>query len=108
MSLVYVHHGEYGAVQAELDTLIKERPIAAGSAQKAPVDVDDIALLHVRMADNTLGLVEISRMGTGATNDLMIEIFGDKGAIRFNGADPNWLEAYDLRDEQRDGISGFR
>jgi predicted dehydrogenase len=66
--------------------------------------------MHIRMADGTLGLVEISRMGTGSTNDLQIEIFGDKGAIRFNAADPSWLEVYDARDAHQPlgGMRGFR
>ena len=64
----------------------------------------------MRMADDTLGLVEISRMGTGTTNDLQIEIFGDKGALRFNSADPSWLEVYDTRDagQPLGGMRGFR
>ena len=74
------------------------------------MDVDDIALLHLRMADDTLGLVEISRMGTGTTNELVLEIFGDQGAIRFNAADPSWLEVYDVRDpgQPLGGMKGFR
>lgn len=110
LDLIYYLLGDFGSVQATLDTLIEERPIAAGSAEKAPVDVDDIALLHTRMVDGTLGLVEISRMGTGATNDLQIEIFGDKGALRFKSADPSWLEVYDVRDAGRPlgGMRGFR
>ncbi len=110
LDLVYYLLGEFGAVQASLETLIKERPIAAGSAETAPVDVDDLALMHIRMAGGALGQVEISRMGTGATNDLQIEIFGDRGALRFNAADPSWLEAYDLRDSEQPvgGMRGFR
>ncbi len=110
LDLIYYLLGEFGAVQASLETLIKERPITAGSAETAPVDVDDLALMQVRMAGGALGLVEISRMGTGATNDLQIEIFGAKGALRFNAADPSWLEAYDLRDTEKPmgGMRGFR
>jgi predicted dehydrogenase len=112
LDLIYYLLGDFGAVQATLDTLIKERPVAAGSTEKAPVDVDDIALMHVRMAapHGPLGLVEISRMGTGATNDLQIEIFGDKGALRFNAADPSWLEVYDTREvgQPLGGMRGFR
>jgi predicted dehydrogenase len=110
LDLLYYLLGEYGAVQATLDTLIKERPIATGSTQTAPVDVDDIALMHVRMANGTLGLVEISRMGTGFTNDGPVEIFGEKGAIRFNLANPAWLEVYDVRDAEAPlgGMRGFR
>ncbi len=110
LDLVYYLLGDFGSVQATLDTLIKERPVAAGATEKGPVDVDDIALMHIRMADGTLGLVEISRMGTGSTNDLHIEVLGDMGALRFNAADPSWLEVYDVRDPEGPlgGKRGFR
>ena len=110
LDVLYYLLGDFGSVQATLDTLIKERPVAAGAAEKAPVDVDDIALMHLRMADNTLGLVEVSRMGTGATNDLQFEIFGENGAIRFCSEDPSWLDVYDVRDagQPLGGMRGFR
>ncbi|MFN8459140.1 MAG: Gfo/Idh/MocA family oxidoreductase [Anaerolineae bacterium] len=110
LDLLYYLLGDFGSVQAVIETLIKERPLAAGSAEKGPVDVDDIALLHVRLKDQTLGLVEASRMGTGVTNDLAIEIFGELGAIRFNVTDPNWLEVYDVRDVEQPmgGMRGFK
>jgi predicted dehydrogenase len=110
LDIFYYLLGDFGSVQATLDTLIKERPVAAGTTEKGPVDVDDIALMHIRMADGTLGLVEASRMGTGTPNDLQFEIFGDKGAIRFNATDPSWLEVYDLRDagQPLGGMRGFR
>jgi predicted dehydrogenase len=110
LDVVYYLLGDFGSVQATIDTLIKERPLAAGSNVKGPVDVDDIALMHLRMADNTLGLVEVSRMGTGTTNDMQIEIFGSKGALRFNFADPSWLEVYDTKDTDQPlgGMRGFR
>ena len=95
LDLIYYLLGDFGSVQATLDTLIQERPLSAGSEETGVVDVDDIALLHMRMADGTLGLVEISRMGTGTPNDLQLEIFGDKGALRFNATNPSWLELYD-------------
>jgi hypothetical protein len=40
-------------------------------------------------------------MGTGATNDLEVGIFGEKGAIRFALQDPNWLYVYDVREVER-------
>ena len=110
LDLIYYLLGEFGSVQATLDTLIDKRPVTSGSTQMADVDVDDIALMHLRTADGTLGLAEISRMGTGATNDLVIEIFGDRGAIRFQAANPAWLEIYDVQDasEPIGGRRGFR
>ncbi|MEM7344188.1 MAG: Gfo/Idh/MocA family oxidoreductase [Chloroflexota bacterium] len=110
LDLVYYTLGEFGSVQAVMDTLIKERPIKAGASEKGLVDVDDIAFMHLRMADGTLGLLEASRMGTGATNDLQLEIFGDKGAIRFNLDEPSWLEVYDAREEgsPMGGMRGYK
>jgi predicted dehydrogenase len=66
--------------------------------------------MHLRLADGALGLVEISRMGTGVTNDMQFEIYGDQGAIRFRSEDPSWLEVYDVRDPDRPlgGMRGFR
>jgi predicted dehydrogenase len=97
-------------VQATLDTLIRERPAATGAAEMAPVDVDDIALLHLRTKDGVLGVVEVSRMGTGLTNDLSFEIFGELGAIRFNAVDPiGWRSTTCATPTGRPaGMRGFR
>jgi predicted dehydrogenase len=110
LDLIYYLLGEFDSVQAVMDTLIKERPVSLGSKEKGPVDVDDIVLMQVRMQGGALGALEISRMGTGATNDLRVEIFGDKGALRFNLEDPSFLEVFDVRDPEKPlgGMSGFR
>ncbi len=102
--------GDFAAVQATFDTVIKERPAAAGSSERIPVEVDDIALLHVRTVDGVIGSVEASRMGTGKTNELVIEIFGERGALRFDAAEPAWLEVYDARDPDKPqgGLRGVR
>jgi predicted dehydrogenase len=110
LDVLYYLLGDYQAVQAHLETLIPQRPAAAGSTEMVPIDVDDLALLHLRMSSGVPGSVEISRMGTGATNDLQFEISGDQGAIRFRSEDPAWLEVYDVRDSESPigGMRGFR
>ncbi len=110
LDLLYSLLGPYAAVQATLDTLIRQRPAAAGSPELQAVDVDDIALLHLRTAGGVLGSVEVSRMGTGLTNDLQFEIFGEQGALRFNAVEPGWLEVYDVREagSPLGGMRGFR
>jgi predicted dehydrogenase len=110
IDLIYYLLGDFVSVQATVETLIKERPIAPGSTEKAPVDVDDIVLMQARMADNTLGSIEISRMGTGVANDMKFEIFGQTGALRFSAEDPSWLEVFDVSDSDQPtgGMSGFR
>ena len=110
IDLIYYLLGDFGSVLATVDTLIKERPVAPGAAEKGQVDVDDIVLMQARMMDGALGTIEISRMGTGAANDMKFEIFGDKGALRFSADDPSWLEVFDVRDADQPlgGLSGFR
>jgi predicted dehydrogenase len=110
LDLLYSLLGPYESVQATLETLIPQRPAATGAAELVPVDVDDIALLHLRTANGVLGLVEVSRMGTGLTNDLQFEIFGEHGALRFSAVDPGWLEVYDVREPEKPigGMRGFR
>ena len=110
LDLLYSLLGPYAAVQATMDTLIRQRPAALGSSELQAVDVDDIALLHLRTVDGVLGTVEVSRMGTGLTNDLQFEIYGEKGALRFNAVDPAWLEVFDVRDAAGPlgGMRGFR
>jgi predicted dehydrogenase len=110
LDLVHLLLGEVSEVSATLETLIPERPIAPGSTVKALVDVDDLDLLQLRMRDDTLGVVEVSRMGTGATNDLQIEIFGELGALRLSSSEPDWLYVYDTRDSDKPlgGMRGFK
>ena len=110
LDLLYCLLGDFESVYGTLDTLIKQRRLAAGASETGPVDVDDIALLQARLPGGALGTVEISRMGTGATNDLCVELFGDKGAIRFDLAEPAWLHVYDAREQEAPsgGQRGFR
>ncbi len=93
---VYFLLGEFDSVAATAETLIEERPITPGAEEKGPVDVDDIVLMQARMANGALGSIEISRMGTGITNEMTLEIFGEQGAIRFYSHDPGWLHVYDV------------
>jgi predicted dehydrogenase len=92
-------------VRAVLDTPHAERPIGKGSPDKECVDVEDEAFLHVRMANGALGTLEISRMATGATNDVWFEVRGQTGALRFTLEEPNWLYVYDAR--AADKVRGF-
>lgn len=110
LDLLYSLLGDFASVQATLETVIRERPVAARSSEMGAVDVDDVALLHARMKNGALGLVEVSRLGTGFTNELVLELFGEKGSLRWSAADPGWLDLYDARDPDSPlgGMRGVR
>ena len=58
-------------------------------------DVDDAMLFLARMKGGAVASFEATRQATGNQNANRIEVNGDKGAIRFNFEDMNYLEFYD-------------
>jgi len=78
--------------------LYPERPNAKGELET--VEADDIMLMIARLQNGAIGAIEASKIATGAEDELSFEIHGDKGALRFHCMNPNYLEAYDLRDPE--------
>ena len=110
LDLVAYLLGDVASVQATMQTIIAQRPVAAGSDRFGPVEVDDFDLVQLRLADGSLGVLEFSRVATGSMNDLRLEIFGSSGALRISLGDPDWLHVYDVRDTDQPlgGARGFK
>ena len=87
--------GDYESVYAHTETFIKERPSAEG---RQKVEVDDFATMQVRLKSGAVGTIETSRFATGSQGDMRFEIYGSKGALRYNMMDGNFLYAYDAGD----------
>jgi predicted dehydrogenase len=87
--------GEFASVQGHLETFISERPLSKGAQDKGPVTVDDVAWFQARMANGAVGTVEASRFATGTLDDLRIWIYAEKGAVKFDLMDPNFLYFFD-------------
>jgi predicted dehydrogenase len=83
-------------VSACSKTFVTERPTPEGG--RAKVEVDDLTLMQVELEGGGLGTIESSRVATGTNDEMKFELHGDRGALRFNLMDPNWLHAYDHRD----------
>ncbi len=73
-------------------TLYSERPTKDGGVERNLSD--DHALMLLQMPDGALGTIEASKIATGSNDDLYLEIRGDRGAIRWNLMDPNYLDYY--------------
>ena len=87
--------GEFDSLQGHLETFITERPVSKGAAETGPVTVDDVAWFRARMKNGAIGTVEASRFATGTLDDLRIWIYGERGALRFDLMDPNFLYWFD-------------
>ncbi|HWA80248.1 MAG TPA: Gfo/Idh/MocA family oxidoreductase [Acetobacteraceae bacterium] len=75
--------GPIAELIADLETVIKERPEAAGSARRRAVEVDDIARLTLRFARGCGGTIEANWVATGRTMQLGFEVTGSRGALSF-------------------------
>lgn len=95
IDLVRYLAGDFSRAQANLRTLVKQRPTHAGSTEMAPVTVDDVAFLQIELPNGAIGTIEASRIATGTLDDLRFEIHGTRGALAFDLMNPNWLMTYD-------------
>lgn len=100
--------GPIEAVRAESRILHAERPDGRGGVQV--VDAEDQALLTVRLAGGALGTVEVSKIATGAEDDLRLELHGSRGAIRFDLMQPDFVETFSLSDPDQPlgGLRGWK
>lgn len=64
---------------------------ARGAAKRGKVDVDDAMLFLARMSGGAVASIEATRFATGYQNKNGVEVHGEKGAVRFNFEDMNWL-----------------
>ena len=101
--------GPFAEVAAATLIAFPERPDPR-TGEMVPVNVDDHVVMCLRTQEGALGTVEATKLATGANDEIRVEIHGEKGAIRFNLMDPNWLEVYDTRDpgEPMGGMRGFK
>ncbi|MCC6579858.1 MAG: Gfo/Idh/MocA family oxidoreductase [Phycisphaeraceae bacterium] len=74
------------------------------------IAAEDTAVMLLRSQGGALGTAEVTKLATGVYDELRMELHGDKGAIRFNLADPNWVEYYDQTQPENPigGLRGFQ
>jgi predicted dehydrogenase len=101
-------------VSGQLETFVKERPVATGSSglsatggpERGPVTVDDAAVFLARFVGGTLGIFEATRFATGRKNAIRIEVNGSLGSLAFDFEDMNVLHFHDATIDDEEG--GFR
>jgi predicted dehydrogenase len=93
-------NGEIEAVSGMLTTFVKERPLpegpgSSGKRAMGQVTVDDDAAFLGRFKNGSVGVFEASRFCTGRRNANTFEIYGSKGALKFDLERCNELQYYD-------------
>lgn len=93
LDMIYYLVGEYESIIASNRVLYPERSTADG--KMIPITAEDQSLMMVKMKNQSTGIIEISKIATGTNDELFFSIYGDKGALKFNLMDPNYLDFYD-------------
>ena len=98
--------GPISEVCGRLETVIKQRPEALGSARLRAVEVDDIAHAMLRFNRGCVGTIEASWLSHGRKMQIDFEVIGSKGAVAFSQEHFNELQLYKV---EKDGSrNGFR
>jgi predicted dehydrogenase len=92
--------GEVKTVRAQMRTFIRERAAAPGSAERQAVTVDDWTLCTLEMAGGASGVIEVTRMAAGASEDSGFEIYGSAGAAIYQERQPSAVRFFSLRKGQ--------
>jgi predicted dehydrogenase len=86
--------GRIAEVTADVETVIKSRPVSAGAKERRDVHVDDAARLIVRFARGCAGTIEANWLATGRKMQLGFELTGSKGSLVFSQERFNELQYY--------------
>jgi predicted dehydrogenase len=95
--------GPITEVMADLQTVIKTRPVAPGSKERREILVDDVARLNVRFAGGFGGTIEANWAATGRKMQLGFELYGAKGSLGYTQERLNELLFYKTGGDPRHG-----
>jgi len=104
LDLLYHFLGQYAKASMQSMILFPERADESGKMVK--VETEDHVLINAVMKSGGMGTIEVSKIICGSNDDLILELYGSSGSIRFNLMDPGFVHVYDTRDP--DGAIGGR
>lgn len=87
--------GEVASLDATSRTYVTARPASAKSETLENVDVDDAAWLNAKMQNGAQGTLFVTRFATGAVDDMNLQVYGERGALKFSLQDGNVLQFFD-------------
>jgi len=98
--------GDVDEAAGTMETFFKERPLPEDPTKMGKVEVEDAITVVLRFKNGAIGTAELSRVATGAEDEMRFEIHGQNGAIAFNLMQPNELLAFNAQEPK--GVQGFK
>jgi len=110
LDLLWLLAGPFASALCVSRVWSPRRPSLDRPGEMVTIDAEEAAAMLLRSADGAFGMLDISKIATGKENEMLLEIHGRYGAIRFNLDEPNYLEIYDARrpDGPLGGSSGWQ
>ncbi len=106
LDIMHLLIGDVEEVSATMETFFKERPLPEDPSKMGHVEVEDAITLVLKFKNGAIGTADLSRVATGAEDEMRFEIHGQKGALAFNLMQPNELRAFDATEQK--GLQGFK
>ncbi|MCZ7552904.1 MAG: Gfo/Idh/MocA family oxidoreductase [Anaerolineales bacterium] len=89
--------GDVKSVRARMHTFINKRYASKQADQQEDVDVDDWALCMLDLVNGSSGVIEVTRMAAGASEESGFEIYGSKGALIYREGEPDKVRYFSLQ-----------
>ncbi|MDD6800434.1 MAG: Gfo/Idh/MocA family oxidoreductase [Firmicutes bacterium] len=93
IDLIYYLCGEFETVSGRSQIYHKVRKGLNGSDWNT--NADEAFYLTAELCGGAVGTIEASKLNVGTNDDLRLEIYGERGALKFDLMEPNWLWFYD-------------
>ena len=102
--------GDIQEVSAQQRTHFKERPLKENPAERKKVEIEDIMNVQMCCEGDVVGNLLLSQVAAGSGIDFCFEIYGEKGAIKFDHTNANVIYYYNNEDpkEPIGGMGGFK
>jgi len=93
IDLIYYLCGNFSSVSGRSQIYHKIRRGRDGNQWET--NADEAFYITAQLENGGVGTIEANKLTVGTNDDLNLEIYGEKGAIRFSLMEPNWLWYYD-------------
>jgi predicted dehydrogenase len=93
IDLMYYLCGEFDDVMGRGQIAFKTRKGPNG--EDWTTNADEAFYIIARLKNGAYGTVEANKIAIGENDGLTFEIYGEKGALKFDLMEPNWLNFYD-------------
>jgi len=93
VDMMYYLCGEIVSVKASSQIAYPERRGMNGEMWKT--NADEAFYMICKTAGGAVGTIDVSKLTVGANDELNFSVYGEKGSVKFNMMDPNWLHFYD-------------